>query len=91
MVPKNTEFHADFKSLKIFFLNVQQKVLSKTSLTNMSKSGIVHIFIMFLLITFFGTFFKNFFNRFEISMKCAQDGSKKNGKPFFYKRLLEFN
>jgi hypothetical protein len=46
-----------------------KKVISKTSLTNMSKSEKVHFSVTFLLITFFCKFFQNFFNGFEISVK----------------------
>ncbi len=35
---QNAEFHADFKSIEKVLKNAQ-KVISKTSLTNMSKSG----------------------------------------------------
>ena len=34
----NAEFHADFKSIEKVLKNAQKKVISKTSLTNMSKS-----------------------------------------------------
>ena len=61
-VSKNAEFHTDFESDEKMH---QKKVISKTSLTNMSKSEKS----AFLLITFFGSFFQNFFNGFEISLK----------------------
>jgi hypothetical protein len=40
-VSKNAEFHADFKSIEKSFKKMQgqKKVISKTSLTNMTKSG----------------------------------------------------
>jgi hypothetical protein len=38
-VSKNAEFHADFKSVKKNLKNAPKKVIRKTSLTNMSKSG----------------------------------------------------
>jgi hypothetical protein len=37
-VSKNAEFHADFESVEKVVKNAQKKVISKTSLTNMSKS-----------------------------------------------------
>jgi hypothetical protein len=62
-VPKNAEFHADFKSVGKVFKKMHQKtVISKTSLTNMSKrrkrksACFRHIFAN----TYFGTFFKTF-------------------------------
>jgi phosphoenolpyruvate carboxylase len=51
-VSKNAEFHADLKSVEKVFYKCTKKVISKTSLTNMSKSGKVHISVTFLLITF---------------------------------------
>jgi hypothetical protein len=36
---QNAEFHADFKSIEKGLKNAHKKVISKTSLTNMSKSG----------------------------------------------------
>ncbi len=68
-MPKNAEFHADFESVEKVVKNAPKKVISKTSLTNMSKSEKVHIYVTFLLITFFGAFFQTFFNGFEISVK----------------------
>jgi hypothetical protein len=62
---KNAEFLADFKFVEKVLKIYTKKVLSKTSLTNMSKSGKS----TFLLITFFWNIFENFFNRFEISVK----------------------
>jgi hypothetical protein len=41
----------------------QKKVISKTSLTNMSKSEKVHFSVTFLLITFFWYIFSKFFQR----------------------------
>jgi hypothetical protein len=38
IAPKNAEFHADLKSVEKVKKNISKKVLSKTSLTNMSKS-----------------------------------------------------
>ncbi len=38
-VSKNAEFHADFKSVEKVFKKCTKKDISKTSLTNMSKSG----------------------------------------------------
>jgi hypothetical protein len=56
--------------LKSFKKINKKKVISKTSLANMSKSGksayFPHIFANNI---FLGTFFKNFFNGFEISVK----------------------
>ncbi len=55
--------------LKKFFKNAQEKFISKTSLTNMSKNGIYAYFHQVFANNFFGTFFNNFFNGFEISVK----------------------
>ncbi len=87
----------------------------------MSKSGKNAYFPYVFANNFFGTFFKHFFNGFEISVKfCiflipfkifskkqkffssywyffqtlkpnAQEMAQKNGKPFFYKHVLEFS
>jgi hypothetical protein len=46
-----------------------KKVISKTSLNNMSKSGKSAYFNHILANNFFFTIFKNFFNGFEISVK----------------------
>jgi hypothetical protein len=48
------------KGCEKFFKKLPKKVISKASITNMSKIGKVHIFVTILLITFFGTFFKTF-------------------------------
>jgi hypothetical protein len=37
-VSKNAKFHADFESVEKVVKNAPKKVISKTSLTNMSKS-----------------------------------------------------
>ncbi len=37
-VSKNAEFHADFESVEKFLKKIQKKVISNSSLTNMSKS-----------------------------------------------------
>jgi hypothetical protein len=50
--------------LKNFFKNSPKKVISKTSLTNMS-AYFRHVFAN----NFFSKFFKNCFNGFEISVK----------------------
>ena len=47
----------------------RKKVISKTSLTNMSKSEKSAFFRHVFANNFFGTFFQNFFNGFEISVK----------------------
>jgi hypothetical protein len=58
-VYKNAEFHADFESVEKMH---QKKVISKTSLTNMSKSEKkVHFSVTFLLITFFWYIFSKIF------------------------------
>jgi hypothetical protein len=59
-VSKNAEFHADFKYVENLKKNAPKKVASKTSLTNMSKSGkslhVRHVFANnFLLVQFFKT------------------------------------
>jgi hypothetical protein len=58
-VSKNAEFHADFES-------VEKKVISKTSLTNMSKSEKSAFFRHVFADNFF---LVHFFNGFEISVK----------------------
>jgi hypothetical protein len=56
--------------LKNLFKNTQKKVISKTSLTNMSKSEIsVYFLHVFTNNFFFDAFFQNFVNGFEISVK----------------------
>ncbi len=61
-VSKNAEFHADFESVeKVVKKCTQKTILSKTSLTNMSKSEksayFRHIFVKnFFLVHFFKTF-----------------------------------
>ncbi len=61
---KNAEFHADFEAVEKLVKKMhQKKVISKTSLTNMSKSEKVKISVTFLLITFFWCIFSNLFQR----------------------------
>jgi hypothetical protein len=56
-ISKNAEFHADFESVeKVVKKCPDKKVISKTSLTNMSQSEK-------------RAYFQNFFNGFEISVK----------------------
>jgi hypothetical protein len=60
-VSKNAEFHADFKSIGKVFKKCTKKVISKTSLTNMSKRGknayFRHVFAnIFLMVHFLKTF-----------------------------------
>ncbi len=96
-VSKNAEFHADFKSVEKVLKNAPKKVLSKTSLTTWVK---VDIFAKkFYFVNFFTTFSTDLksgwkighistFSNFEDKRaKKAQ----KDGKPFFYKHVLEFN
>ncbi len=45
-----------------------KKVISKTSLTNMSKGEKSAFFRHIFANNLFGAFFQNFFNRFEISV-----------------------
>ncbi len=61
-VLKNAEFHADFESVgKVVKKCTKKKVISKTSLTNMSKSEKSAFFRhVFANNFFFGTFFKTF-------------------------------
>ncbi len=66
---KNAEFHADFESIGKVEKNAPKKVIGKTSLTNMSKSEKSAYFRHVFNNNFFGAFFQNFFNGFEISMK----------------------
>ncbi len=60
-VSKNAEFHADFESV--------QKVVSKTSLTNMSKRKKSAYFLYVFANNSFFCCIQNFFNGFEISEK----------------------
>jgi hypothetical protein len=56
---------------KIFLKNVQKKLLAKTW-QKYTLFSLLLIFVkLVLLITFFGVFFYNFFNGFEISMKLC--------------------
>jgi hypothetical protein len=60
--------------LKKVLKNVPKKVIFKTSLTNMSKSEKNAYCRQVFANNFFGAFFKNFFNGFEISVKfCVFD------------------
>ncbi len=55
-VSKNAEFHADFESVKKVVKKCTKKVISKTSLTNISKcekSTIVPISVTFFANNFF--------------------------------------
>ncbi len=61
MVSKNAEFHADFESVEKVVKKCTKKVISKTSLTNMSKSEKSAYFLNvfdnnFFLLHFFKTF-----------------------------------
>jgi hypothetical protein len=64
-VSENAELHADFKSVKKVFKKMHQnKVISKTSLTNISKSAkskyLCHVFANnFFMENFLKTFSKN--------------------------------
>ncbi len=96
-VSKNAEFHADFESVEKVVKKCTKKVISKTSLTNMSKSEKGHFYVTFLLITFFFVHFvqKIFFKVIlllfsNFDCKCAGNGSKKQ-EIFFYECILEFN
>ncbi len=68
-ISKNTEFLADFKSVEKLLQNATKKVISKTTLMNMSKSENNTYFCHVLAHNFFGAFFQNFFNGFKISVK----------------------
>jgi hypothetical protein len=58
---KIAEFHADFESVEKLLKNAQKKIISKISLTNMSKSAKkLLISVTFLLITFWCIFSKLF-------------------------------
>ncbi len=71
---KNAEFHADFKSVENFFKKFTKKVVSKISLTNTSKRRKSAYFHHIFADNIFGTFLKNFFNRFEMGVKfCVFD------------------
>jgi hypothetical protein len=58
-----------FERLASKFLKMHKKVISKTSLTNKSKSGKSAYFCQVFANNFFWYIFKNFSNRFEISAK----------------------
>jgi hypothetical protein len=61
---KNAEFHADFESVEKVVKKCTKQVISKTSLTNMSKSEKVHISVTFLLLV-------HFFKPFSTDSKSA--------------------
>jgi hypothetical protein len=64
-VSKNAEFHADFKSVEKVH---QKKVISKTSLKNMSRSGKSAYFRHIFANNFF---FVNFLKTFSTDLKSA--------------------
>jgi hypothetical protein len=66
---KNAEFHVDFESVEKVVKNAPKKVLSKISLTNKSKSEKSAFFRHIFANNFFGAFFQNFLNGFEIRVK----------------------
>jgi hypothetical protein len=66
--------------LKKFFKNAFKKIISINNLRNMSKSGKSAYFVTFLLITFFGTCFKNFINWFETFSKLWMQMRKRRLK-----------
>jgi hypothetical protein len=86
-VSKNAEFHADFESVeKVVKKCTKKKVISKTSLTNMSKSEKSAFFRHVFANNFF---LKHFFNTFStdsklsnFDCKCAGNGSKKTENLF---------
>jgi hypothetical protein len=63
---KNPEYHADFKSEEKFYKNAPQKVISKTNLTNMSKSEKSAYFHHIFVYTFFIWNFVPLFQRSQI-------------------------
>jgi hypothetical protein len=69
-VSKNAEFHADFESLKKLLKNALKKVISKTSLTNISKSEesafFRHVFAKNFLGGIFSKLFQEIRNQREI-------------------------
>jgi hypothetical protein len=63
------EFHADFKSVEKVLKKCTKKGLIK-NVTEICPFSLLLMFVkLVLLITFFGVFFYNFFNGFEISVK----------------------
>jgi hypothetical protein len=58
----NTEFHDDFKSVENFLKNAPKKVISKISLTNMSKGE---------NISYFRHFFRCIFKTFSTESKSV--------------------
>ncbi len=68
-----------------------KKVINKTSLTNMSKSGKSAYFRHIFANNFFGKFLKNFFNGFEISMNLCVFDIFFNKKMFFGHISIFFN
>ena len=68
-VSKNAEFHADFESVEqVVKKCAKKKVISKTSLTNMSKSEKSAFFRHVFANNFF---FKQIFNTFSTDSKSA--------------------
>ncbi len=66
---KTQNFTPISNPLKKLVKNAQKKLKVKQVCRTWVKVKIVHISITFLLINFFGAFFQNFFNGFEISVK----------------------
>ncbi len=62
---KMQNFTLILNPLKKLWKNAPKKVISKTSLTNMSKSEKGHFFVMVLLITFFLYIFSKLFQRIQ--------------------------
>jgi hypothetical protein len=66
---KNAEFHADFKSVEKVLKNSPKKVTSKTSLTNMCKSGksayFCHVFADNFVLVHFLKLFQRIWNQRE--------------------------
>jgi hypothetical protein len=84
-VPKNAELHADFKSVEKDFKNVTKRLISKTNLMNMSKSGKSAYFYHIFANNVFG-------NGFELIpfYKKKPNAPNTERKTFFYKHVLEY-
>ncbi len=68
---KTQNFTLISKPLKKFWKMHQKKLLAKTWWKNALFSLLLMSVKLVLLITFFGAFYNNFFNGFEISVKSA--------------------
>jgi hypothetical protein len=68
-VSKNTEFHADFESIEKVVTKCTEKSYKQNKFDEHEYSEKSAYFCKVFLITFFGAFFQNFLNGYEISVK----------------------